>query len=68
MSLAATKCSLHSFYSVCFHYRQLYNTMFKLGLIQMTVTKDKEENVSHACQLIKDAAKDGADMVVLPVG
>ena len=41
--------------------------MFKLRLIQMTVTKDKEENVSHACQLIKDAAKDGANMVVLPV-
>ena len=41
--------------------------MLKLGLIQMAVAKGKEENVSHACQLIKDAAKDGADMVVLPV-
>ena len=41
--------------------------MFKLGLIQTTVTKDKEENARHVCQLIRNAVKDGADIVVLPV-
>ena len=41
--------------------------MFKLGLIQTTVTKSKEDNISHACKLIKEAAQNGANVVVLPV-
>jgi len=33
----------------------------------MAVGKDKARNVQHACQLIRNAAKKGANMVVLPV-
>ena len=33
----------------------------------MTVTKNKEENVSCACKLIKEAAQNGVNVVVLPM-
>lgn len=37
-----------------------------LGLVQMPVSADKEENKTCAAQMIKEAAKKGADLVILP--
>ncbi|KAL7170774.1 hypothetical protein ACSBR2_035614 [Camellia fascicularis] len=39
---------------------------FKIGLCQLLVTADKERNIAHARQAIEDAAKRGAQLVVLP--
>ena len=36
-------------------------------MVQMAVGKDKAKNVQHACQLIRNAAQKGANMIVLPV-
>ncbi|PSR93613.1 Omega-amidase [Actinidia chinensis var. chinensis] len=41
-------------------------TKFKIGLCQLLVTADKERNIAHARQAIQDAAKKGAQLVVLP--
>ena len=40
---------------------------FRLAMVQMAVGKDKARNVQNACQLIRNAAQKGANMVVLPV-
>ena len=36
-------------------------------MVQLAVGKDKAKNVQHACQMIRNAAQKGANMVVLPV-
>ncbi|XAR57579.1 hypothetical protein NMG60_11025770 [Bertholletia excelsa] len=41
-------------------------TKFKIGLCQLLVTANKERNIAHARQAIEDAAKRGAQLVVLP--
>ncbi|XP_057476552.1 omega-amidase, chloroplastic-like isoform X1 [Actinidia eriantha] len=41
-------------------------TKFKIGLCQLLVIADKERNIAHARQAIHDAAKKGAQLVVLP--
>lgn len=38
----------------------------KAALIQMRTVSDKAENLRHACELIDEAAKNGADLCVLP--
>ncbi|XP_043721245.1 omega-amidase, chloroplastic-like [Telopea speciosissima] len=39
---------------------------FKVGLCQLTVSYDKEKNIARARKAIEDAAKRGAQLVVLP--
>ena len=39
----------------------------RLGLVQMAVGINKIENVTKACQMIKEAALKGAKLVALPV-
>nr|XP_008393600.2 omega-amidase, chloroplastic [Malus domestica] len=41
-------------------------TKFKIALCQLSVTPDKERNISHARKAIEDAAAKGAQLVVLP--
>ena len=36
-------------------------------MVQLAVGKDKAKNVQHACQMVRNAAQKGANMVVLPV-
>lgn len=38
----------------------------KLAQIQMRVSNDKNENIRHACVLIRQAAEQGIDMAILP--
>lgn len=38
----------------------------KVALVQMMVVADKEENLRHATELVKEAASGGTDFVVLP--
>ena len=38
----------------------------RVGIIQMRVVHNKEENLSHGAELVRQAARDGADLVVLP--
>lgn len=38
----------------------------RVALIQMSVTADKEKNIAAACEYIRRAAEQGADMAVLP--
>ena len=38
----------------------------RVALIQMSVTADKEKNITVACEYIRRAAEQGADMAVLP--
>ena len=40
---------------------------FRLAMVQLAVGKDKAKNVQHACQMVRNAAQKGANMVVLPV-
>ena len=40
---------------------------FRLAMIQPTVGKDKAKNIQRACQMVRNAAQKGANMVVLPV-
>lgn len=40
---------------------------FKIGLCQLSVTLDKNQNLIHAHDSIKAAAKQGAKLVVLTV-
>ena len=58
------KCKplLHYFLKVAKHY-----VAFRLAMVQLAVGKDKAKNVQHACQMIRNAAQKGANMVVLPV-
>ncbi|RXH73004.1 hypothetical protein DVH24_012688 [Malus domestica] len=44
----------------------LFNLSFKIALCQLSVTPDKERNISHARKAIEDAAAKGAQLVVLP--
>ncbi|KAL6496473.1 Omega-amidase, chloroplastic [Orobanche gracilis] len=39
---------------------------FKIALCQLLVTADKEKNIAHAGQVIKDAAEKGAQLILLP--
>ena len=39
---------------------------FKLALIQLKTVTDKAKNLVRATELIKQAASDGADVIVLP--
>ncbi|GFP79493.1 omega-amidase chloroplastic [Phtheirospermum japonicum] len=39
---------------------------FKIALCQLLVTADKEKNIAHARQVIKDAAEKGAQLILLP--
>ncbi|KAG5537947.1 hypothetical protein RHGRI_025142 [Rhododendron griersonianum] len=41
-------------------------TKFKIGLCQLTITSNKNDNVAHARKLIEAAAKQGASLVMLP--
>lgn len=38
----------------------------KIGIVQMPVTDDKDENLSYAARCINECAKKGAEMVILP--
>lgn len=40
---------------------------FKLALVQLSVSANKEENLENARQLVLEAARNGANVVVLPV-
>ena len=42
-------------------------TEFKLALIQLAVSADKALNLCRACDMIRNAVKNGAQLVVLPV-
>ena len=42
-------------------------TEFKLALIQLAVSADKALNLRRACEMIRNAVKNGAQLVVLPV-
>ncbi|GER36051.1 omega-amidase NIT2, partial [Striga asiatica] len=39
---------------------------FKIALCQLMVTADKEKNIAHAREVIKDAAEKGAQLILLP--
>mmetsp|Transcript_13847 Transcript_13847/g.26602 ORF Transcript_13847/g.26602 Transcript_13847/m.26602 type:complete len:197 (+) Transcript_13847:45-635(+) len=39
---------------------------FKLALCQLQVTADKEENITSATKAVKEAASNGANIIVLP--
>ncbi len=39
---------------------------FKVGLIQMACSPDPEQNLKHAIEMVRDAAKRGAKIVCLP--
>lgn len=39
---------------------------FKVGIVQMNVSDNKDENIKKAVSMIRQAAKNGADLVVLP--
>ncbi|GKV00084.1 hypothetical protein SLEP1_g12834 [Rubroshorea leprosula] len=41
-------------------------TKFKIGICQLLVTPDKERNIAHALKAIEEAAKKGAQLVLLP--
>ncbi|CAN4110222.1 unnamed protein product [Withania somnifera] len=41
-------------------------TKFKIALCQLSVTTDKERNIAHAQQAIKNAADKGAQLILLP--
>ncbi|XP_073278914.1 omega-amidase, chloroplastic-like [Primulina huaijiensis] len=41
-------------------------TKFKIALCQLLVTADKERNIVHARQVIEEAARKGAQLVLLP--
>ncbi|PIA27730.1 hypothetical protein AQUCO_07600114v1 [Aquilegia coerulea] len=41
-------------------------TKFKIALCQLSVTEDKERNISHARKAIEEAAEKGVDLVLLP--
>ncbi|CAA0829309.1 Omega-amidase-chloroplastic [Striga hermonthica] len=41
-------------------------TKFKIALCQLMVTADKENNIAHAREVIKDAAEKGAQLILLP--
>ncbi len=38
----------------------------KIALLQLGIGMDKEKNVAHACKEVEKAARQGADLVVLP--
>jgi len=38
----------------------------RIAMLQMNVVHNKQENLNHACDLIRQAAEKGADMAVLP--
>ena len=40
---------------------------FRLALVQLAVSADKALNICRACEMVKSAVKNGAQMVVLPV-
>ncbi|MCL7024179.1 hypothetical protein MKW94_022675 [Papaver nudicaule] len=48
------------------HSNQPQLTKFKIALCQITVSSDKKRNIDRARLMIKDAAKMGAKLVVLP--
>src|SRR5437016_9477822 len=39
---------------------------FKVGLIQMSCGPDPDQNLKHACDRVRDAATQGAQLVCLP--
>lgn len=39
---------------------------YKLALCQMNVSENKNKNIEHACEMIKKAASENADIIVLP--
>lgn len=45
----------------------LCDAEFRLALVQLHVSKVKADNLSRARKLVKEAASQGAKMVVLPV-
>lgn len=40
---------------------------FRIGLVQMTVGEDKAANFARAANLVREAARNGAQLVALPV-
>lgn len=40
---------------------------FRVGLVQMTVGEDKAANFARAANLVRNAARKGAQLVALPV-
>jgi N-carbamoylputrescine amidase len=39
---------------------------FNIGLVQMSMTSDPDQNLQHAIELVREAAKKGAQIVCLP--
>jgi predicted amidohydrolase len=50
-----------------FHFSDLLSSTMRVALVQMRAGADKTANVAGACARIADAAKNGANLVVLPV-
>jgi predicted amidohydrolase len=48
------------------HLLSSYNNMIVLGLVQMSMVEDSDENLSKAVYGIRDAARRGADVICLP--
>lgn len=46
--------------------RMSKNTPFTIGLIQMRMTADAAQNLSHACDMLAEAAKKGVQVACLP--
>lgn len=44
-----------------------FSFQFKIGLCQLSVTSDKDNNIARARTAIHDAAVKGAKLVLLPV-
>lgn len=40
---------------------------FKIALCQLYVTSDKDRNIAHARETIEEAARKGAQLILLPV-
>ena len=39
---------------------------FRVGLVQMAMSREAEENVDTACRLVREAARQGAEVICLP--
>jgi hypothetical protein len=46
---------------------QVQGSSFKLALVQLAVTSNKENNLKHARDKVLEASNNGAKVVVLPV-
>jgi hypothetical protein len=44
-----------------------FSDKLKVAMVQMLVGSDKQANLTHAAEMVRKAAKNGAQLVVLPV-